>query len=39
MYYIYPKLSEKDCLIFRLGGAGFRSIRETASLSRRILRC
>lgn len=26
MYYIYPKLSEKDCLIFRLGGAGLGNI-------------
>lgn len=26
MYYIYPKLSEKDCMLFRLGGAGLGNI-------------
>lgn len=26
MYYIYPKLSEKDCILFRLGGAGLGNI-------------
>ncbi len=26
MYYIYPKLSKKDCLLFRLGGAGLGNI-------------
>ena len=26
MYYIYPKLSEKDGILFRLGGAGLGNI-------------